>query len=117
MADLRKPRNPAFNRLAHGIGGLVAENIEAFAGMDPHDVLKRVQIEGRIACDEVWIQIKGGGGCYYLVPQSLSFEAMDEARFQSVIGRICRHIHDSYWGSCDPEEIVRMAECWMEGTP
>lgn len=42
FAEITKPRNPKFHRLAHELGLLVAQNIDAFAGIDAHDVLKRL---------------------------------------------------------------------------
>ena len=55
LADLRKPRQPGFHRLAHRLGMLVADNIDEFAGLDGHAVLKRLQIEANVECDEIRI--------------------------------------------------------------
>ena len=57
-ADLKKLRNPAFNRLVHRIGQLVVANIEAFAGMDAHAAVKRLQWESNTECDEVGISMR-----------------------------------------------------------
>ena len=57
--DVRRLRNQKFNRLVHRIGQLVAANIEAFSGLDAHTCIKRLQIEGRIACDEIGIMVQG----------------------------------------------------------
>lgn len=57
-ADLTKPNNPRFHRLLHYIGRLCAENIEAFAGMDAHQVLKRIQFDGDIACEELGVSLR-----------------------------------------------------------
>lgn len=54
----KKPNNPAFHRLIHRIGQLCAANIEAFAGMQAHDVLKRIQVEGDIACEPVAVSMQ-----------------------------------------------------------
>lgn len=117
LAELRKPRHPGFHRLAHRLGTLVADNIEEFSGLDGHAVLKRLQIEGNIECDEIpvnleilnqKIQIK------HRIPRSLSYASMDEAEFKSAIRRICNYIADVYWPSCTPEEIEAMAEAFPE---
>lgn len=109
VADLRKPRNPKFNGLVHKLGELVTKNIEAFAGIDPHSAIKRLQLEGKIACDELAIQVPGFGAMMYLVPRSLSFESMDEAEFQDAARAICRVISERYWPDCTAAKIEHMA--------
>ena len=113
-ADLTKPRNPLFNGLAHRIGGLVAENIESFSALDSHRVLKRIQIEGNIACDEIGLMFPGVGPCPYRIPQSLSFESMDEGIFKQTVSSMCQHIAKNYWPTLTAEEVERMAESWVE---
>ncbi len=111
---ITKPRNPKFNRLVHKLGILCAENIEAFNGMEAHTVIKRLQIEGRIACDEIGIMIPGFGMASQFVPRSLSFDSMDEAEFHEAAKAICRHIADRYWPDLTPERIRNMAECMVD---
>lgn len=57
-ADLTKPRNPKFNRLVHRIGQLVVSNIESFSGCDAHAAIKRLQLEGNVACTEVAVSMR-----------------------------------------------------------
>ena len=83
--EIKKPRNPGFHRLAHALGSVVADNIEAFSGMDAHAVLKRLQIEANIGCDEIALNFPGIGPCTYRVPQSLSYESLDEGQFREVL--------------------------------
>ena len=49
--DLTRPRNIQFHRLAHALGGLMADNVEKFAGMSQHAVLKKLQFESGVECD------------------------------------------------------------------
>lgn len=112
--DLRKPRNPAFHRLAHQIGALAAANIEAFSGMNCHAVLKRIQIEANIGCDEVALRFPGVGPCTYRVPRSLAFESMEEGEFRTVIAQICAHLAKEYWPTLSPDQVEQMAETWVE---
>lgn len=112
-AVLSKPRNPKFHRLAHALGQLIANNIDTFAGMNAHDVLKRLQIEGNVACDEIALNFPGVGPCSYRIPQSLSFESMDEGKFQEVFARLCNYVSDQYWPSTTLERIEEMTEAWM----
>lgn len=113
-AELRKPRNPGFHRLVHRIGMLVAANIDAFTGMEPHAVLKRLQWEGNIGCDEMGVQVPGVGMAMVRIPRSLSYESMDQSEFYRVARAFCDHIAQQYWPGMDPEEIEYMAESFVE---
>lgn len=116
-ADLRKPRNPKFSRLVHAFGKVCAENIEAFHGLDGHTVLKRLQLEGDIGCDEIALNFPGIGPCTYRVPQSLSFESMEEGQFRQVFQQFCEYVSRRYWPDLTPEQIAAMAEFAPEDTP
>lgn len=113
QADITKPRNPKFNRLVHRIGQLVVSNIDAFAGMDAHQAIKRLQIEGRIACDEIGIAVANFGMVIQFIPRSLSFESMDETEYREAARGICRTIAERYWPTISPEQIEAMAECFV----
>jgi len=113
QADLVKLRNPAFNRLVHRIGELVAANIEAFAGMDAHESLKRIQLEGNIACTQQVVDMPGIGRCMVTIPKSLSFDNMDEGEFHETARVMCRFIAEKYWPSLTPEQIEQMAESFI----
>jgi len=110
FAELTKPRNPQFNKLVHQFGALVAENIEGFSGLAAHDVLKRLQLEGNIKCSEITLIFPGMGPCAYRVPDSLSFESMDQGEFEEVFTAFCRYVSDKYWPGMEEKEIKRLAE-------
>jgi hypothetical protein len=112
-ADLTKPRNPKFNRLVHQLGQLVVANIEGFAGLDAHKAIKRLQIEGKVACDEIGVFVPGYGMVIQFIPRSLSFESMDEGEYQQAARGISRTIAERYWHGLDPEEIENMATCMV----
>lgn len=114
FAEIKKPRNPGFHRLAHRIGTLVAENIDVFWGMSAHNVLKRLQWEANIACEEVVVQDSDGEIRLIRWPQSLSFESMDQGEFKEVVTAFCRHIAETYWPDLDPEQIEEMADSMVE---
>lgn len=109
FAEFKKPRNPKFHRLAHQLGSLVAENIEQFEGMPAHRVLKRIQIEANVGCEEMAIYIPGLGQCMHLTPLSLGFESMDQGEFYEVLQGFCRHISKTYWPTLKPGQIEEMA--------
>ncbi|WP_333679903.1 hypothetical protein [Dyella sp.] len=114
FVEIKKPRNPRFHRLAHQLGALCVENLEAFAGMDAHAVLKRLQIEANVGCDEIALNFPGIGPCSYRVPHSLSFESMDQGEFHAVMAGLCRYISARYWPDLAPERIEAMADCMVE---
>ncbi|HUV69440.1 MAG TPA: hypothetical protein VMW15_07240 [Terracidiphilus sp.] len=113
-ADLMKPRNPKFNRLVHQLGQLVVSNIDAFAGLDAHTAIKRLQIEGKVACDEIGILIPNYGTVIQLIPRSLSYQSMDEGEYQAAARGISRTIAERYWPDTTPEAIERMADCMIQ---
>lgn len=112
--DVRRLRNQKFNRLVHRIGQLCVANIEAFSGLDAHVCIKRLQIEGRIACDEIGVMIPGYGMVIQFIPRSMSFESMDESEYHDCAKRICRLIADRYWPDLEPEQIEIMAGAMVD---
>ena len=113
-AQLRKPRNPGFHRLAHQLGALLAQNLDDFEGVPAHTVLKRIQLEADIACDEMWLNMPGVGPVVYRIPQSLSFESMDQGEFEEVFRAMCRYVAKRYWPSMTAEQIEATASCMTE---
>ncbi len=109
FAELKKPRNPGFHRLAHALGKLVAENIEDFEGMSSHATIKRLQLEAGVACEEIAYRVKGMS-VIQRIPRSLSFESLDDGEFHEVFGAICRHIGKTYWGGLSSDEVQAMIE-------
>lgn len=112
--QLRMPRNPRFHRLAHAIGGLAADNLEEFEGMGAHQVLKRLQIEAGVGCDEVAVRI-GGHMVIHRIPKSLSFASMSQDEFKKVTAAICKRLTD-YWPDTTVEEIGQMADEYAQGS-
>ena len=102
-----RTRNPKFNRLAHKLGGLVAENIESFKNYSSHGALKRLQIESNTGCSEIAF-MQNGVMFIQRIPESISFDNMDESQFQTVIRHIAQHIIDNYWHTCTQEDIQKM---------
>lgn len=109
FAELKKPRNPGYHRLAHVLGTMVADNIDEFTGMDCHSVLKRLQMESGIGCEEIAYRVHGMT-VVQRIPLSLSFESMDESEFRAVFSGLCRHISATYWPTLTAEEIASMIE-------
>ena len=92
----------------------MADNIEAFHGMDAHKALKRLQIESGTACDEIGISVPGFGLCVQKIPRSFGFDSMGEDEYREAVKSICRYVSDRYWPSVSPEQVAEMAACWVE---
>lgn len=113
-ATLVKLNNPKFHRLIHRIGQLCAKNIDAFYGMGAHQVLKRIQLEADIFCEPLAIVMPCVGMVTVKLPQSLSFEEMDDGERHEIARAMCRHIAKQYWKTLTPEQIEEMAESFVE---
>lgn len=114
--EASRPRSPGFHRLAHRIGALVAANIDEFSGMEAHAVLKRLQLETRVGCDELGYKLPGFGFVTQFIPRSLSFESMTEDEFRPIVRAFCEHIASQYWPSLSPEKVEEMAESFVVET-
>ena len=108
-ADPKKPRNHRAWSRAHKLAQLLIENVEDFANMDPHPVLKRLQWEANIGCEEMGVKVPGVGLATIRMPLSLNFADMDEGEFQAIYGQFCQHVIDSYWTGLTEEQIEQMA--------
>lgn len=114
FAVITKPRNPRFNGLVHKFGEIVADNIDDFENYDPHKVLKRIQTEALIGCEENVFRVPGVGLITQYVPRSLSFESMDEGEFHEIFKAMCNHIAKHYWTSLSSEQIAEMIQVMVE---
>ena len=114
FAELRRPRNPGYHRLAHRFAAMLADNLDDFEGMDPHKVLKRLQWESGIGCETMGAKVPGVGYVEIRIPQSLSFESMDQAGFEDVFRGLAEHVANTYWPDLSPEEVEQMAEVMPE---
>ena len=111
FVQITKPRNPKFNRLVHGgFARVLIENISDFEHMEPHDVLKRLQVETGVGCKEIGVVFPGIGPATYRIPESMSFESMGEEKFRKVILDFCRYISKKYWPDMSPEQIEQMSQ-------
>lgn len=142
-ASIGKVRNERFHRLVHGFGELVAQNVDKFAGVPAHEVLKRLQAESGVGCDvlyvraaDVWPRMSehavGAAGDHLRpalqivgtllgdvevpvnTPRSLAFGSMDEIEFAQVFNGLCQHVIKTYWPGLEPYQVEMMAEI-MQG--
>ena len=113
-AELAKPRSPGFWRLAHRIGTLCVQNIEAFSGLSPHQAIKKMQFDTGLWCYITETEIPGLGTLVSRQPRSLAFENMEQGEFFELMKSLCRHIAETYWPHMTAEQVQEMAESFIE---
>ena len=109
-ADLKQPRNERFNRLVHGLGRVLAQNIDRFAGMQAHAAIKELQAESGVYCDREEFDIPGLGRLTRLQPQSLAYDSMSEEVFQDFWRQCCAYLVKTDWPTLTEERLTEMAE-------
>jgi len=110
LIQISKCRNPKFHRFVHQFATLLKENIEDFANMDSHSIIKRIQIEANIFCEEVSVKIPQLGYTIVRLPLSLSFDNMDEGEFEEFYKSLTRYVVQTYWPDLDEDRIQQMAQ-------
>ena len=113
-AELIKPRHPGFWRLAHRIGTLCVQNIEAFSGLSPHQAIKKLQFDTGLWCDITETEIPGLGTLVSKQPRSLAFESMEQGEFFELMKSLCRHIAETYWPHLTAEQVQEMADTFPD---
>lgn len=89
--EIKKPRNVKLHRLVHGLGKLVAQSVDKFAGMDAHTVIKKLQGDAGVCCTFENFDIPDLGRVTRSIPESLAFDEMPEERFREFWTGICQH--------------------------
>lgn len=110
VAELKKSRSPQFHRFMHRFAALISDNIEEFSATDAHAVLKRLQLEANIGCDEIALNFPGIGPVTYRIPRSLSFSQMEDGEFRQLARQFSGYVVSRYWPSMAPEQVEAMAE-------
>lgn len=108
-AVLTKPRNEKFNRLVHGMGRLIVENIDGYEGMRSHDAIKKLQGEGKIYCENEILTFEGMVLTRF-IPKSISYDSMDEHTFQDFWSQCCKYLIEKHWPNLDENELTEMIE-------
>ncbi|CUR48470.1 Phage protein [Alloalcanivorax xenomutans] len=108
--QVRRMREYWYHKMVHAFGDLVAQNIDDFAGMNAHEVLKRLQVEGLIGCTCIPLRTETGERVDYYVPRSLAYDEMDQAEFEEVYGAFCQLVVERYWPNLEPEQVAVLAE-------
>lgn len=109
-AELKQPRNERFNRLVHGLGAVLASNLDRFTGKQAHASVKALQVEALVYCDVETFDLPGLGQLTRHVPQSLSFDSMSEEVFQDFWRQCCAYLVANDWPTLTEERLTEMAE-------
>lgn len=109
-ANLTQPRNERFNRLVHGMGKVLAANLDRFRGKQAHDAIKVLQAEADVYCSHTAYELPGLGTLTRSEPQSLSFDSMGEEIFQDFWHQVCAHLIEKDWPTLDEDRLTEMAE-------
>lgn len=104
----KKPRNEKFNRLVHGLGTLVRDQVEGFEHEDAHTAIKKLQADSGVMCEPVVYQIPGLGNLTRSEPRSIAFDEMEEGEFHLFWQGICAHLVAKYWPALDADAIEAM---------
>jgi len=109
-AELRRKRNPKFYRLGHALGKFMVEQTEAFADMDAHTAIKRLQMESGICCDRVEYEVPGIGKITRTEPWSTSFDDMEEGTWAELWKGVVRQAGKYLSGMSEEaiEEFIKM---------
>lgn len=108
-ANLRRPRKYWQWKQAHVLAQLLIENIDEFRGAEAHAVIKRLQMEANIKCEEIGYKLPGHGWVVQRVPQSLAFASMEQGEYEEFYAELCQHVIDQYWPGLSQEQIDEMA--------
>ena len=110
-----RERSYSQHKYAHKLGQFVEANVEGFEGQDPHEILKRLQVEAGAYCDHEQLQIPGYGGCLVRkVPRSLAFDEMEEGEFMQFVRLICNHIAATYLPGMSEAQVAEAIELMPE---
>ena len=103
--EIKRSRNVKFHRLAHALGHLLVDNVEAFRDLSAHDALKRVQTLAGVCCETQMVDmgtINFNGVQVPIglvpvnVPRSIAFDEMDEDEFGTLFEGITAYIGDHF---------------------
>jgi hypothetical protein len=110
FAFLTLPRNPRFNRLVHGLGKLLGQHLDRFTGKQSHAVIKELQFESGVCCDQTQTDIPGVGQLIHKKPQSLAFHSMGDDQFKAFWQGVCAYVIATDWPTLSEERLTEMAE-------
>lgn len=107
QVEILKLRSPGFNRLVHEFGVLLKESVDSLSLLSPHEIIKRLQTESGIECDEIALRMDGHN-VMYRIPRSLSFDSMEEGVFRVFFHNISEYVVAAYFPEMTPEDVMAL---------
>lgn len=110
--EIKNPRNPLFHRLVHGFGWMLIQHVDGFEkhGDDAHAAVKQIQGESGAECDqETFVIDLGSLGRHEVkrnIPRSISFDEMDEDRFQAAFKIMVDYTAAHYWPNLTQQQVA-----------
>lgn len=111
---IRRMREYWYHKWVHLFGQMVADNIEDFHGLTAHQVLKRLQAEALIGCEEMTLRLDSGEQATIHYPRSLAYDELDQHEFEQVFSGFCQHVIARYWPDLDQSQIAALLEVMDE---
>lgn len=103
-AELKKPRNPRFHKLVMALLQLVLDNQEGLQTIDQLLTVVKIKL-GRAQPF-----IDSAKGKTYWVPESISFDAMDDGQFAEFWKDLCTLVANDYLPDMTREQVAQAAE-------
>lgn len=110
IAYLYRVRDGVQWRRAHALGQMLVDNVDAFHGLDAHHALKKVQLDGSIACESEKIDLGNLGMFTRTVAKSLAFGEMDDSEFSAVFKQMCERVAQRYFPDMDATAVEAMLD-------
>jgi hypothetical protein len=111
--DPTKPRDVTKHRKIHRLCAMFAENIDAYHGMDSHEVLKTIQRTAKIECDFETVIIPEVGELIRVIPKSISFDSMTNEEFDNLYKCVCRHVGEKHMDGLAVEKVEEMVRLFV----
>lgn len=112
--EIKQPRNVKFHRLAHAVGNLLVENVEAFRHLSGHQALKQVQREAGVCCEPMELDLGTLGKVPVNVPRSIAFDEMGAEEFKEFFEGITDYI-DQHYSSAMTDDVRADYVAMVEG--
>jgi hypothetical protein len=103
-AELTKPRNPRHHRLVMALLQRVLANQDGLLTIDQLLTVVKIKL-GRCVP-----YVDAGTGKVYYVVESIAFDAMDQAEFETFWADLCKLIARDYFPTLTAEQVAALAE-------
>lgn len=117
IAYLYRVRDSLQWRRAHALGGMLADNVDEFHGLDAHKVLKKLQEKFDIAMEVERLEVPTEHGKVTFerkTAKSLAFGEMDESEFTPIWRQMCNKVAETWFPDLDAQAVEDMLHVMPE---